>query len=318
MGKFIEEKRFDKFIDFLKEKYEVIAPVHEKGSIRFKILEEGDEIVFSMPYYPAKKFFLPSCETLFNFNKDKIVKEGDKIKKRVIFLEKCDAAALVMLDKIMLRDPVDPYYKKRRDNTLIIESPCFPDYSECFCDINKLPDNYDLRLVEHNGKYFFQVGSKKGKKLLEKAPIKNSKVDIKDIPSKCENAKCDFVLHEKEIKGKNEKIWKEEAAKCLSCGACTVVCPTCNCFEIKDELDANCKEGKRTRRWSSCQLPNFTQVAGGHVFRLDRDNRVKQRVLHKFKYTKEQFGEISCVGCGRCVAACPTKINIFEIVKKLK
>src|SRR3989338_6065792 len=113
-------------------------------------------------------------------------------------------------------------------------------------------------------------------------------------------------------------LWQEYAKKCLSCGACTLVCPTCPCFRLKDSLDFNCICGARIKEWSTCQTTDFTEVAGGHVFRKDRNSRLKHRIYHKLDYFKKEFNLHMCTGCGRCIAACPTKIDMIEIIKKLK
>ncbi|MFC1800837.1 4Fe-4S dicluster domain-containing protein [Nanoarchaeota archaeon] len=108
------------------------------------------------------------------------------------------------------------------------------------------------------------------------------------------------------------------AKECLSCSACTSTCPTCCCFDVEDycELGGDCS--KRNRKWISCQVLGFTKVAGGYVFRKEREDRLKHRILHKFRYHTNEFGKKMCIGCGRCITNCPTEIDITEVVKNLR
>ena len=113
--------------------------------------------------------------------------------------------------------------------------------------------------------------------------------------------------------------WKKGVDICLSCSACTALCPTCYCFEIHDNVGTkNPKEGERKRSWSSCQVQEFTKVAGEHVFRKEREERFKHRIYHQLDYFKQKNGINLCVGCGRCIEACPTRIDFVEIINEMK
>lgn len=113
-------------------------------------------------------------------------------------------------------------------------------------------------------------------------------------------------------------IWEEKARLCFSCGSCTLVCPTCYCFDIRDEVNWDLTSGRRLRTWDGCQLRGFALVAGGHNFRADKTDRYRHRYYRKGKYVPEKIGEIACVGCGRCITACVSKIaNPPEIYNAL-
>jgi sulfhydrogenase subunit beta (sulfur reductase) len=113
-------------------------------------------------------------------------------------------------------------------------------------------------------------------------------------------------------------IWEELGEKCLSCGACTIVCPTCPCFNVLDEIELNKPKGKRIRRWDSCMFREYSMVAGGHNFREARSARLKLRFTHKLQAFVGKFGKPACVGCGRCVDACPVDIDIKKVGMRLK
>ena len=152
MGEFIKKGDLDKFISSLSKKYVIIAPV-KKDIVRFKILEKGDKLIFELPLYSHKDFFFPNKEKLLYFKNNKFEEVKKITKKRIIFLHRCDIAALSRLDKIMLRDPIDVYYKEKRGKTLIIEVPCKPIPKQCFCDYDNLHFGFDLRIIEFNNKY---------------------------------------------------------------------------------------------------------------------------------------------------------------------
>lgn len=308
----IKKEDFKDYLEFLTDNFELIAPVQQE-IVRAKVVQANDFVVFKAPLYPAKKFFLPKREELFLFEDNKIKQDSEEIKTTVLFLNKCDANAVLRFDKLFLRDPVDINYKAHRDNSIIVEIPCEKIYDSCFCESMGLKDYYDVKLFDNKDSYLVDIKTQKGKKIFNKKFFKKNSKKIKKVKISCKK-----TLKLSKIKTGNKEIWEENGKKCLSCSACTIVCPTCTCFELSDELDLSCQNGIRERLWSSCQQLDFTEVAGGHAFRSSRSARVRHRILHKLKYFNDRFKEQMCVGCGRCITACPTGIDIVEIGNKLK
>ena len=168
-------------------------------------------------------------------------------------------------------------------------------------------------------KFRVEVGSEEGAEIISKhrEKFKETAGKADDIDKKIPNSDRLHILNLKPLYDNPD--WKKGVDMCLSCGACTSICPTCYCFEFKDEVKmANPKEGERVREWSSCQLPEFTKVAGGHTFREKRDERFKHRIYHQLDYFKDRMGVTLCTGCGRCIEGCPTRIDFVDIINKMK
>jgi len=320
---FIKKEDFSKFTSSLvKKKYEVIAPLEIPrpdlgfNITTFSVLKEGDEVSHNHPRYPAKSFFLPQKEDLFEFENGKFNETMPK-KKRVVFLHRCDANALLIVDKMYAEGKYpDPYYTNLRNNTVLIDIPCIPT-KHCFCTSMDLVDFFDLRFLKHKNGFFVEIGSKKGESLI--TPLfRKTNDDVKykepDCRKKLLHGKAKCAIYARDY----PEMWQEYQEKCLSCSACTASCPTCSCFDVIDTVNFKATKGKRQRAWASCQGLDFTKVAGGYVFRKDRDKRVKQRIFCKLKYMYDIFGRARCVGCGRCVINCPTDIDIVKIANKLK
>jgi len=207
----------------------------------------------------------------------------------------------------------DEYYKDKRKNTILIGFFCESPDEYCFCNSMELNDKgYDLFFYPEGINYYIQAGSKKGVALVKH--LQDAKKDIV-IP----NPKNGKVLVNKNIdRHYRNKIWESDANKCLSCSACTIYCPSCNCFDLKDNLNINLKDAKRNRSEMSCQLLAFTRVAGGKSFRQSRLARFKHFVYHKIVYYKKKKGRYMCVGCGRCLRACPPKIDWVSTINLLE
>jgi sulfhydrogenase subunit beta (sulfur reductase) len=319
MGYFIKKRELNRFLDKLIAKHLVVAPV-KKDIHRYEPIKSSREVNlnFVNSKYPLKKYFLPFKETLFMFTDSKTSVPGSR-KGAVLFaMRPCDVNALLRMDKLFLDECPDPYYAERRKNNIIIALTCTKAGDNCFCTsfgTQRLDSGYDLLFTETKGGYVVQVGSQKGKALLDKKLFKETSL----LPEV--NLVCSRKLDESQLAKLKDSfyhdLWKQEAEKCLSCSACTMTCPTCGCFRVLDMPNIDAKSGCRNREWTSCQLRNFTVVAGGFSFREDRSMRLKNRIYHQLDYFKDKFGIQMCVGCGRCIANCPTNIDMTEIIPRL-
>ena len=311
MQKILEKKEFNNFINNLITNYDVIAPIKTKDNLtKFEIIKDSKEIYLDkITRVPVKKFFIPDNEIIFEYKNNKIIENKYNIKKRVILgLRKCDLNALKVIDKVMF----DDLYQNKRKNTILIGFFCDKPDEYCFCNSMELENYYDLFFYPQNNNYIISIKTNKGLSLVRSLPDIKKEIAIPDP----KNGK---VLTSKNIdRHYRNKIWETDANKCLSCSACTVYCPTCNCFDIKDNLDINLKEGIRKKSEMSCQLKSFSRIAGGKSFRDSRLSRFKHFVYHKIVYYKKKKGRYMCVGCGRCLRVCPPKIDWVNTINLLE
>jgi sulfhydrogenase subunit beta (sulfur reductase) len=314
------------FIDSLRSNgVEVIAPIKEEVGAIFSIVKSGNDVILNYinTAYPPKKFFIPDNEVLFEYKKRKSTYElSDNIesKRRVIFgIRPCDVHALFALDKLFIDDLKDPYYMSKRKNTLIIAVNCKEAGPNCFCKsmgTDKLENGYDLLMTDVGDKFFVQTGSTEGEKIIGISLFKKSEVGPEKIELKFERTFNANNVENRLLKVFDDERWKNVAEKCLSCGACTLVCPTCYCFNVIDQPNFD-DSGVRKKVVSYCMLLEFSRVAGGDVFRKDRTERCKQFVYHKLSYFKKKFGKQLCIGCGRCIDICPVNIDFFDTAEKI-
>ena len=312
MNYLIKKEVFWQYILSLRNKYDVIAPVL-RNLIKYDYLEKDDRVILETPVYSARRFFLPDKEVLFNFEDNKIKKENKLEKKRIMFMARTDVSCLYKVGLLFLSEPQDPYFKDKVDNTLIIELPITPSKSSFFSSMN-LRDYYDIKIMEHDKDFYVKGRTEKGRSIINNK-FKKTKLELED------NTQSGRLIEIKKFEEHadvfNSPVWKKWTDKCLSCGACTIACTTCLCFRIEDKLDLPINKGSRIRNISSCQLRNFSEVAGGFAFRDERERRFKHRILHKLRYFKEKFGEHMCSGCGRCIDVCPTGIDMVKIVEEI-
>ncbi|MBN2566644.1 4Fe-4S dicluster domain-containing protein [Candidatus Woesearchaeota archaeon] len=312
MGKLLKKEALAGFLEDLSQEYEIVAPV-QRDILRFERIGDPAEICYDgLPMMPLKKYFMPPKEPLFDIVKGRLL-ERDAGPKRVIFGARlCDTNALLALDKLFLQDPADPFYEARRKNTVLVALSCTEPLSEwCFCESMGLADHYDLLLHDIGDAFHVEIGSDVGKRLVHRLPDHDLQVPR---PS------CSKRLERKDLKGFFEdRFWKEDADRCVSCQRCTILCPTCLCFDISDEMGTRIDIGTRDRQLDSCHSKDFTLVAGGHVFREPRLARFRHRIMHKLQYFPERFeGMMMCTGCGRCIEYCHSTIDFVTTINGLE
>jgi ferredoxin len=329
----LSKNDLSKFITELIKKNKVFAPVKNNETILYEQITKPSEmnLEFCKSEYPPKALIFNQTETLFKFtpgtkaNIDPV----DVDEKKIIFgIRPCDAKSIAILDHAFKGDYKDPYFLKRRENTILIGLSCNKPEINCFCtsfDDTPASSKYlDILLTDIGDKYFVEVTNDKGKQLTKGMsqlfkPAKESDAKKK---KEIEKKAIDMISRHQKTNGITKKLdkifdnpfWKEIAFKCVGCGTCTYLCPTCHCFDIQDE--STLTKGARVRVWDTCMNPEYTLHASGYNPRPARTNRVRNRIYHKYNYYPKNFDVIACVGCGRCIDLCPVNIDIIDVVSK--
>jgi ferredoxin len=282
---------------------------------------------------PAKASFFPPAEKIFSFRKGE---EGYRIEpaaldepKQLIFgIRPCDANALAILDNVFKDTYEDPYYLPRRKNTLLVGLGCARPYDSCFCtSLGSSPTdakNVDLMLIDIGDEFLVEAVTEAGKGLIDRTAglEETSEADetrageVKETSRRKVTRELDIGAIEKNLLSgfENEDYWERVAAKCISCGVCTLLCPTCHCFDINDE--AVRQQGVRLRSWDSCAFPVYTKMPMENP-RVEKYRRVRQKVSHKYGFYPMNFGVIACTGCGRCIRLCPVNWDITQTLASL-
>jgi len=278
---------------------------------------------------PAKKFIFPPQHTILKFT-DNEWNEKEYDKKKVIFgIHPCGIHGLNIYHKFYTRLYPDPYYLKWRNSTLIVALSCIPD-EYCFCNetgTHTVSEGFDLFVTDLDEFFLVWIGSPKGDEAIHKLNELFEEVTQKDLDKYIAWRKKRDKMYKLDIdlEGMPEivtfsfesDIWDKIGKACLSCGTCTMVCPTCTCFDMKDEYNLTEEELDRKRHWYSCVFREYSMVAGNHNFREARSERLKLWYTHKLVGFMSEYGNPSCVGCGRCITSCPVDINVYSVVKAL-
>jgi ferredoxin len=229
----------------------------------------------------------------------------------IVDVAPCDLYALAYLDQAYAEDP---FYQYRRQRLLVVGRECSPS-TLCLCPPHTAPPPFDLFFAGED----VWCGSALGTKILQEFTGAPPTRGDEPLPEKYWAAQAAPVpndLAERFIQSAAAPLWAEVAGRCLSCGACSAVCPTCACYDVVDEV-ALSGEITRQRVWDNCFFRDHGLVAGGHNFRPDRTARLRFRFEHKYLGFGEQRGIISCVGCGRCQQVCPVGINLAKVLEQL-
>ncbi len=321
----------------LSDVQDLFVPINNKGRVDFGKWSAGANVDIQTlkTVRSAKDFFFAQTETLMEFKvegKNIEVKDArPEVTPFTVFgVRGCDARSFEVLDKVFLVEPVDTVYQAKREAATIITLACSRPEETCFCThfgIDAANPVGDVTTWLTGEGLYWQANTDKGNALTEKIAAVLVDADDKAVQSEKENIKnilsklplADMSLAH--LEGANEEtfwnhpVWKEMSATCLACGTCTYVCPTCQCYDVRD-FDGG-KGIERFRCWDSCMYSDFTRMAHGNN-RNTQDQRFRQRFLHKLVYFPQRNeGEFGCVGCGRCVAKCPSKLGIVKVIKKL-
>ena len=309
-----------KFIDSLRSNYTIYAPVN--GNFRRVTDPKGINLNGQNTQRSPKELFFPQRETVFAYKKGDRG-EGEKPafeEKRVILgIRPCDVKGMLLLDKLFdNEDYRDPYYIEKREATTIIGIACNTPQETCFCtSLGIQPDSkegMDVLLTEVRDGYLATGISKKGEELISGLSDAKGNEKIKEVKKPSTSFSIEN-LSAKLSERFEDEVWAKISEKCLGCAACTYLCPTCHCFDVQDEVVG--EEGRRIRLWDSCQFPLFTRHTSGHNPREKNMERMRNRIMHKFSYFVNIFGETACVGCGRCIQNCPVNFDVREVIDKI-
>jgi sulfhydrogenase subunit beta (sulfur reductase) len=284
---------------------------------------------------PPKHILFPQTEDLYTFRMEGEDMAIDPVavpeETSFIFgLRPCDCRAIELLDLVFREGPfVDAAYNKRRENTLLMVLGCKEGVPTCFCTSFGLEPAFapgaDWNMWDLGEVLVVEPGTDKGKELLDSLGLFREATDEEksQVEKLREEAKGTITLHAPtegitELLQANfdHPLWDEISRKCLECGACTYLCPTCHCYDMQSSSVLG--QGRRFRCWDSCMYCNYTLMAGGHNPRPSKRERVRNRFLHKLQYFPENQGEFGCVGCGRCLINCPVCMDITRFMAQAK
>jgi ferredoxin len=319
------------FLSKLRESMSVIAPVLRDGELSFQGIDSADDVVleFSNTREVPKGVFFPREEVMFAYSRGESgveIREPALEEDVALFgVRPCDVRSFLLLDMVFdSEDYRDVYYLKRRKGATIIGLACNNPRQTCFCTtMGSGPfnnDGMDLLLVDLGDRYLAEAVTERGAELIDSFPAavdadKQSKSDMR------ENAEKGMKTVVADLEGLKDKLdgmfesdfWDDAHMKCIGCATCTYLCPTCHCFDVCEEAE-NDNSGYRLRMWDSCALSLFTLHTSGHNPRTSTKERTRQRVMHKFNYFVNNYGEFACVGCGRCVQNCPVNLDIRDVL----
>lgn len=323
----------DKFVPLLLrliEKYEVFIPTIEQERPHFHRFSSEDTSTISFEHIrtvePVKHFLFKPIESVASF--DKPLEKGIK-PQAIVGIKRCDLKAIEVYDKVFLDSEfVDPFYKKRRETTILISADCPQPEPTCFCNLLGLnpwvDEGADLNVTPVRSGYVIEPLSSKGEAIIEENKIWFENTSPEDLEQREASRKkaLDKLkeinpdrfkedLYER-VNVNEQKFCLSEASGCVECCGCLMCCPTCYCFLLYDE-----PSNERVRIWDACYYAAYARVGGGANPMPDFTSRFKNRFECKFNYFYKYHGFFACTGCGRCISGCMGKIDIRKILLKL-
>ncbi len=327
-----------RFVERLLADYRVVGPVAKGPQFGFEPIQDPSELRldYNISILPPKTALQPPTERIVTILLDGepvVESHVEAVPTVLLGVHTCDLHAIPLLDRAFSADYPDAHYLERRRNTLIISLECLKPCDEhSFCkDMGTMSadDGYDLHLTDIGDAYAVEIGTEAGAALLEKYGPARPPSDG-DTARLTETLSAKWPRFQKRLTfdaaelpallatAYGHPVWKELGERCLACGSCTNVCPTCYCFNVTDSMELSRLAAVRLRSWDSCQLEEFARVASGENFREARAARQRHRMMRKGKYLRERFETTGCVGCGRCIRACLVHINIVDTFNAIK
>jgi len=344
---YVSYENFLKLLDNLTGDYRIFIPVKKDEKLlysRYTPTTEAEKTSTSKypmvvgevrAFEPLKAFFYEARELVAENFKPGIPKEDEK-PCCIVGVKACNLKGFKVQDFVFREgDLKDPFYIHKREKNLIISSDCTFALDTCFClalDVKPYPQvDFDINLSPVSGGFIVTIGSDKGKAVIGRNSSlfqkptenqiddmeKNRKAVLKEVENNLKQNGIPTQDSFKEIIQKNydSEIWKDEAKTCVECGACNTICPTCHCFLLYDQKSED--KTARLRIWDSCMIKDFAKVAAGVNPRPYLWMRLRNRFEKKFDFFPRVGGFYACTGCGRCISACPAKIDIRKVLKRL-
>ncbi len=330
----INKSDFAGFVDTLIAESKVYGPTAKGDRYDFAALTSSDQLKmdYDVTLQPPKKFFQPPVETLMTYEVGGGYKSCfDEEKFVLLGVHPYDMIAINQMDELFSQGHYDTHYMTRRKNATIVALDVITPSENVFAGkmgTATVEKGFDVLLTDIGDTYIAMPATKTGDALLAKATCtdaneddmkKRQAVQEENKQALCKHElKCDAsILPELLEKAYDNPIWDKKAETCFACGSCNQVCPTCYCFNVQDDVNWDMATGHRCRAWDGCMLDGFAKVAGDHDFRKQRADRFRHRIYRKAKYVPAKIGgQIACVGCGRCVAAClpdiANPVNVFN------
>jgi len=326
----LKKERLQDLLDALARDAQLYIPKHVDGVTRYALYTSEDEPAFEVvnTVMPPKDLLFPQTQKMYRFGFDS---EGTAFidpchddDRMVLFgVRSCDMRSIECMDDVFLsKGYVDDFYAARRAGLLTVAMACTAPAPTCFCDSMGLEATHapgaDIQLTGGPDVWSVAAQTQKG---IEALASWEPFLEEGELPAElAAPVSCSLAVNIVGVREKLEHmyehpIWEQLADKCLTCGTCTYLCPTCHCFDISQENRA--QEGLRFRCWDSCMFSEYTQMAGGHNPRPSKEERVRNRFMHKLCFFEDRYGKMLCVGCGRCVEKCPVAVDITCLIDEI-
>ena len=327
----LKKDKLDSLLAELSTQSRVYVPAYTDGTVlsRFALYNPASTPAFDLvnTTMPPKDLLFPQTQKMYRFGLDTegnayidAVHDSDDV---VIFgMRSCDVRSIECMDDVFLTHGYgDEFYGERRERLTMVAIGCTKPAESCFCDSMGLDCNtaptadIQMNLADDGSAYVVVAQTEKGK-----ACLGTWGAFLEEGDAAYSGTSCELKVNTQGMKQKldlmfEHPIWDEVSKKCITCGTCTFVCPTCHCFDISQENRE--KDGERFRTWDSCMFSAYTEMAGHHNPRAEKMARVRQRFLHKLCFFEDRYDKMMCMGCGRCVEKCPVALDITCLIDEI-